>query len=1233
MGASLGDFQGTSRFRVERCLGAGAHGVVYQAWDGERGAPVALKTLREVDPAAIYRLKNEFRALADVSHPNLIALHELVSEGEQWFFTMDLIEGVDFTSWVRPGWQLEAADRTDPTLPGPWVNDQTAGANRGALDEGRLRAALRQLVQAVIALHDAGRVHRDIKPSNVLVTGQGRLVLLDFGLAMDLQKPAGQSSDQLLAGTASYMAPEQAAMLPCAEASDWYAVGVMLYEALTGRLPFSGSHLQVLMDKQKVDPPAPSEVVAGVPRDLSQLCNELLGLRPEDRPRGREILQRLGGSASPGGRADPRSTLGVVQLVGRQEQLRVLASSMAAVRQGKPATVFVHGRVGAGTTSLVRHFAESIQRQSNAVVLSGQCYERESVPYKALDNLVDALARHLSRLPSLEAETLLPRDVHALSRMFPVLRRVVPIATAPRRSGQTPDLPELRRRATNALRDLLGRIADRHPLVLAIDGLQWGDRDSAALLGDILRPPDAPPLLLIAAHRSDDADRLAPLQMLRASLPDAQDIEVPLLSFAEATQLASVLLERAGLPVTHAGSIARESAGNPSFVLEMVRYLQVVPHAAPPAIALDEVIRGRIDQLPAPARRLLEAVSVAGQPVPASVAARSADVDAEDRATLALLRSAHLVRGAGDGDRVESYHDHIRQTVIGTLSAGDLAERHLRLAQAMEASQGADPEAIAVHYRAANRPDRAAEHAAIAAARASEALAFDRAARLYRLALDLRSGDAGWAKQLEARLGDALANAGRGADSAEAYLRAASAPASEAAQALELRRRAAEQYLRSGHVDEGLEVLRGVLATVGIRFATTPRGALLSLLWRRIRVRLRGLRYQARDRSQVSPEQLSLVDVYWSGAVGLGMIDILRASAFQARHLLLALRAGEPTRIALALAAEGAFEATSGGRAARRGTRLVRRASRLAESIGDAHAQGFAALSGAAVAFLGGRWRRAYDLSGRATAIFRERCTGVAWEVSSSQLFSLWSLFYLGDLGEIARRVGPYVHEANERGDLYAAASFRTGLTNVALLVRDDVKGAREQVRDVLAQWSRRGFHFEHYWSLLAQGIIDLYDGSGREAYERIARQWKDLQRALLLRIQQVRVEATHLRARSALAALGQGLDERALLAAAQHDASALGREDVPWARVVAGLLQASIAAHQGKIGPAEKLLREAASGFDALEMSLFAAAARRRLGVLLGGAHGSELVAAANERMAAQGIVNPERMTALLAP
>jgi hypothetical protein len=1219
------------RYRVLRELGRGGMGVVYQARDTERNQVVALKTLQGVSAAALYRFKQEFRALAGVSHKNLVALYDFVADARTWFFTMEYVEGVPFFDHLH-GTAGPPADTSDTDA---LSNDQIGGkkgdspgrtGEAGAFrppPEGRLRDAFGQLAEGVLALHAAGKLHRDLKPGNVLVAAGGRVVLLDFGLAADLDATGRHhSTEPGLLGTAAYMAPEQAANQPLSPAGDWYAVGVMLYEALTGRLPFDGGPIEVLLQKRQTDPTPVRSLAPDAPEDLAELCMELLRRDPAARPSGPDVLRRLHGPEA----TAPPSTWTATQrppFVGRAGGLAALADAFRAAESGRPVTAFVSGRSGMGKSTLVQHFLDGLAARPDVLVLAGRCYEREAVPYKAVDSLIDALSRFLKRLPRLEAQALLPRDAPLLARVFPVLQRVEAVAGTPRRGLEVPDAQELRRRAFAALRELLARVGDRRRLVLVIDDLQWADVDGAALLADLLRPPDPPALLLLGCYRSEDEASSPVLRALVADAgPDARRLDVDALTPDEARDLARSLLGDDA--AAHADAVARESGGSPLFVYELVQHLRGGVGAPAVALTLDSVLWDRITQLPEPARRLLDVVAVAGRPIRQAAAAQAAGVEGDARAWLQRLQAARLVRTAGPAEReeVEPYHDRIRETVTARLPAEALRDAHGRVARALEADPDADPEALAGHFLAASDRAQAAGWFARAADQAAAALAFDRAARLYRLVLEHGAGDAEARRRVRIKLGEALGNAGRGAESAREYLAAADGAGD--AEARGLRQKAAWQFLISGHVDEGLAVLRGVLAAVGLTMPASPGRAVWSLLCRRAQLRLRGLGFRPRP-GPLPPGQAARIDVCWSAAVGLGVVDYLSGAYFQTRGLLLALAAGEPYAVARALAVEAAHSSTGGTRTRRRTARILDMTERLARQVDRPHVFGLSAMAKGLAAAFEGRWKEAVTFCDESERILRDDCTGVIWELDTAHRFALWALVFRGEAPEINRRLPALLQQARERDDLYAVVNLSTVVQPFARLAADEPLRARAELAEVMARWSQQGFHVQHMNRLYDEATIDLYLGDAAASLARLYAAWPLLERSHLLRVQQVRIFLAHLRGRAALAS--------GKLFPANDDACWLLCQRAAWADALAKLLFAGLAARRGNRDGAARLLTEAAAELDAADMGLYAAAARRRLGALVGGDEGRALVVRADAVMAERQVKAPEKMTAFYAP
>ncbi len=268
MSLSPGDRLGS--YVIEGPLGAGGMGEVYKAHDEKLDRFVALKVLhttRATDPSFRDRFQREARAIAALTHPNIVTVHSIEEHDGSPFLTMELVEGSTLAELIPPG---------------------------GASLPQFLQIAI-PLADAVAAAHARGITHRDLKPVNVMVTSDGRLKVLDFGLAKLAETSAGPGgftgmpTEQLtghgqILGTVAYMSPEQAEGKSVDHRSDIFSLGIILYELATGRKPFTGDTNVSLLSSILRDTPAPvSDVNPAIPREIARLIRRCLEKNPAQR--------------------------------------------------------------------------------------------------------------------------------------------------------------------------------------------------------------------------------------------------------------------------------------------------------------------------------------------------------------------------------------------------------------------------------------------------------------------------------------------------------------------------------------------------------------------------------------------------------------------------------------------------------------------------------------------------------------------------------------------------------------------------------------------------------------------------------------------------------------------------------------------------------------------------------------------------------------------------------------
>ncbi|MBI4576600.1 MAG: serine/threonine-protein kinase PknK, partial [Planctomycetes bacterium] len=465
------------RYRVLGLLGEGGMGSVYEVTDlSADGRPLALKTLPmgpEARRMAAF-LRHEFRALSELRHPNVIRVHDFGTLGpDAAYFTMDLVRGKDFLGALR--------EESWPTI----------------------SALAAQVCRGLEYIHARGYVHRDLKPANVLVerdgAGEGaeafRVTIMDFGIA-------GGGTDSLPAfrGTPQYMAPEVFRGGPVDARTDLYALGVMLYETLAGRLPFEEDSARELARAHMERAPEPPSVLGvDLPEGLEAVLSRLLAKDPAERHRtANEVILDLNDRLGTAFALETRETrLGWIRggpLRGRADVLHALVEDLRAAfaGEGGPRVLLIEGEPGMGKTRLVAELRREVQ-------LGGRTWcEGRAALVPALRQIVAALGGATRTCDAPEFRPVLvsggrlgradsPRGAldhygRELTRLLPELEprygRPEPGEGGPR---------DERLRLRDALASFVLAASREGPLALCLEDLHEGDETALELVEDLAR--------------------------------------------------------------------------------------------------------------------------------------------------------------------------------------------------------------------------------------------------------------------------------------------------------------------------------------------------------------------------------------------------------------------------------------------------------------------------------------------------------------------------------------------------------------------------------------------------------------------------------------------------------------------------------------------------------------------------------------------------------------------------
>ncbi|HEX2621763.1 MAG TPA: protein kinase, partial [Phototrophicaceae bacterium] len=664
------------RYIVQEKLGAGGMGAVYTAKDRLTGETVALKRvlitsekmMEDTNTDFLTALATEFRTLAGLRHPHIVRVIDYgfgFEEGEpQPYFTMEYLPGAQ-------------------TL--------TKAANDQPL-ETQVRL-LTEMLMALAYLHRRGVIHRDLKPDNVLVDSNGRVKVLDFGLAQGIAGKSGISLTEGMAGTLAYMAPELFAEETATVRSDLYTVGILIYEIFTGRFPYNQRNVMLLL----------SDIINHVPDmstldvELGDMLARLLAKNPSARlSTAEEVIRELCAatrqSLPPESIAIRESFLQASRFVGRRAEMAQLKTALGKTLDGhrQEAQIYlIGGESGVGKSRLLDELRTNALVKG-ALVMRGQGIAEGGLPFQLWRDIARELALN-TELSDLEASILkeIVPDVSTLLNHE--------VADAPQLSGGVGE-----QRLTLTLVDLLKR--QTQPVVLLLEDLQWAEGSLTPLKQLMTVREQLTHVLVTATYRDDERPDLPEI------FPDAHTIKLNRLDDASMADLTQSMLGEAGIQPKVLDLLKRETEGNAFFMVETVRALaedagalsEIGNRTLPRQIfagGVGQIIRRRLSRVPDSARPFLLEMAVAGRWLDLKI--MGAATSLEDINTFLTACADAGVLEVVEG-RWRFTHDKLRETLLHDLSETERHDLHRKVATAIEATYPGDEsyhEILLEHWR------------------------------------------------------------------------------------------------------------------------------------------------------------------------------------------------------------------------------------------------------------------------------------------------------------------------------------------------------------------------------------------------------------------------------------------------------------------------------------------------------------------------------------------------------